>query len=285
MNGLYTNELYAIVLFEGNPLINPAEALATFRLEMEKRGLPTTSPHQTLDFVLILGPDELFITVTSIGKPLEADILAPTLNSLFTKMICADGSQHVQGHSSHVLVEVRNGHSPGMPLGHSLNEFKLRADVMGEICCHLAALPGARAVYWPISNELVPAEKFDTICDYQHPNMLMVHPRFYFAESVPGYEGTPMGFVTLGVIEYLGREIVMSPAPVPYWELQDGALVFIRMMLGGYVFPHGSVFGPDDKEYLYQVEHIDDNFGADALQEPHYRLTLLHSKEHTYSLS
>ncbi len=292
MAGKFTNQLQAAILFDGVEPVCPSLALNPLRMEMLEKNIPLSITQESEDFVLLMGPDDLFITVGFHSNPAELSVFEATLRSSFVNIAMSDARERVTRHRSHVIVEVRHGVLPdmsddpkysgfleeiGMPKpGHSLAAFRLRCDVMAAICRHIIAHQPASAVHWVPSNLLVAGEHFTSFSEPDHPGMLTVHASLYGHDTIPGYKEAPAGFFTQGASDYIGREIHMTPAPIPWPELYETALAFIRLAISenGYVIPDDDTFGPESGAFSYRVRHIEAG-DADAVSpDAHYQLTL-----------
>jgi hypothetical protein len=169
--------------------------------------------------------------------------------------------------------------------GASLGEFSLRIDILGEICRQLLKVQPASLVHWTQSNMLIAGELFTALLDRKHPSMLTVHPKLFSGPPLPGFEETPAGLLTLGAADYIGRGIYVAPAPIPWFELYEIALSFMRVALvpGGYVVPDDETFGPESKAFSCLVRHLEAAAHPMGMREPAYALTLRHSAKHGYT--
>ena len=301
MSAKYTNNLQAAVLYKGKAEICPEAFLIPFLEAMHEKGLPL-APAQTSDtYALFLGPDELHISVSYLDHPANHGVFVNTLRSKLTNMLMEDAPTRVQCHSSHVLIEIWHGVLGGVTdkpeiadflneidlpqPGHSLEAFNLRCNILAEICRHLTRLPSASAIHWTQSNMLIAAEQIEGFIDQVRPGMLTVHPVLYGGDAVPGHDEPPVGLMTLGAADYIGREIHVVPAPVPWVDLYETALAFIRVaiMPNGYVIPDDDTFADETGEFSYRVRHLE---GAETVSPdgaPCYQLSLMFSKEHNYT--
>jgi hypothetical protein len=132
---------------------------------------------------------------------------------------------------------------------------------------------------------LIPGKTFASFLDHPHPNMLTVHPKLFGAPAVPGFKETPAGLLTLGAADYIGREIYVAPAPIPWIELYETALAFMRIALApkGYIIPDDETFGPESGEFSYLVRHLKPEEHPLQMREPVYALMLRFSNKHAYT--
>jgi len=300
MDGKYTNNLQAAILFEGGGRICPPMHLNHFRMEMLNRGIPLNIIQESQDFVFMAGPGDLRIMVTYFDRPADRAVFEPTLGSAVTTILMKDARERVRRHTAHVLVEVNHGVFAGASdnpqlaelfsrigmkrPGASAGEFNMRVDVLGEICRHLLSVQPATVIHWTQSNMLIAGERFTSFLE-QHPGMLTVHPKLFGAEPMPGFSEIPAGLLTLGAADTMGREIYVVPAPVPWIDLYNAVLVFMRIALmpNGYVIPHDDTFGPEGGGSSYLVRHLPAEAHPMAMREPLYELTLRFSQEHHYT--
>lgn len=300
MTGKYTNNLQAAILYEGGGEICPPVHLNPFRMAMLNKQIPLAIVQEGRNFVFMRGPRDLEISVTYNPHPAEVAVFQPTLGSAITNMLLPDGKERVRRHTAHVLVEIHHGvlggvsddpkiagflSQIGMQPGASLGEFNMRVDILGEICRHLLKVQPASVIHWTQSNMLIAGEKFTSFLDQPHPSMLTVHPKLFGAPVVPGFKEVPAGLLTLGAADYIGREIYVAPAPIPWIELYDTAMAFMRVALmpNGYIIPDDETFGPESKEFSYLVRHLKPEEHPMQMPEPVYALTLRFSKKYSYT--
>lgn len=301
MTGKYTNNLQAAILYEGGGEICPPVHLNAFRMEMLNRQIPLSIVQENRNFVFMRGPGELQIMVTYHPRPAAVAVFEPTLGSAVTSLLMPDARERVRRHTAHVLVEIHHGVLAGAMddpkvsgflsqigmkrPGATLGEFNKRVDVLGEVCRHLLKVQPASVVHWTQSNMLIAGEKFPAFLDQPHPNMLTVHPKLFGAPEMPGFKEVPAGLLTLGAADYIGREIHVAPAPIPWFELYDAALAFMRVALApkGYVVPDDETFGPESGEFSYLVRHLPAEEHPMGMREPTYALTLRFSQKHGYT--
>jgi hypothetical protein len=169
--------------------------------------------------------------------------------------------------------------------GHSLSAFNKRVDLLGEVCRWLQKEKPASVIHWTQSNMLLPAEKMDAFFGQQNPGMLTVHPILLAGEPVPGHAELPVEILTLGAADFLGREIHIKPAPIPWMDLYESALAFIRLaiMPNGYVIPDGDTFGIESGEFSYAVRHLDGVSQPTVTDTPLYELKLQFHRKHNYT--
>lgn len=301
MGGKFTNNLQAAILYDGGGEIHPSIHLNPFRIAMLAKEIPLNIVQESRNFVLMMGPGELQILVTYHDRPADPAPFQGTLGSAITGLLMNDAHERVHRHTAHVLVEIHHGvlggatdnakiagffEQIGMKRpGASLREFNMRVEILGEICRHLLKVQPASAVHWTQSNMLIAGEKFVSFIDQSNPGMLTVHPKLFGADPVPGFKELPAGLLTLGAADYLGREIYVAPAPIPWFELYEASLAFMRMALlpSGYVVPDGDTLGPENGEFSYLVRHLKAEEHPLGMQEPTYALTLKFSRTHGYT--
>ncbi len=300
MNGKYTNSLQAAILYDGKADVWPSMDLNNFRMAMLERGIPLKITQEAATFAFMMGPEEIQLTVTYYDKPADHAVFAQTLKSAATRLIVPDAIQRVLRHQSHVLVEIQQGvfggvdgdpqiskmfDDIGFPRpGHSLAAFNKRVDLLGEVCRWLQKEKPASVIHWTQSNTLLPAAKMDAFLDRQNPGMLTVHPILVAGETVPGYDELPVEILTLGAADFIGREIHIKAAPIPWMDLYESALAFIRLaiMPNGYVIPDGDTFGIESGEFSYLVRHLDGGARPTVTDTPLYELKLQFHRKYNY---
>ncbi|MBB6466862.1 hypothetical protein HNQ96_002738 [Aminobacter lissarensis] len=301
MTGRYTNNIQAAILYEGGDEIHPSLHLNAFRMEMLNRQLPLKVVQEDRNFVLMAGPGEFRILVTYFARPADVAVFAPTLGSAVTTLLMPDARERVRRHTAHVLVEVHHGVMGGVTdkpeiagffnqigmqrPGATLREFNMRVEILGEVCRHLLKVQPASVIHWTQSNMLVAGEQFTAFLNQQQPSMLTVHPKLFAGKPVPGFSETPAGVLTLGGADYIGREIYVAPAPIPWVDLYEAALAFMRVALvpNGYIVPDDETFGPENGDYSYRVRHLAAEQHPIGMREPSYALTLRFSRQHSYT--
>ena len=300
MTGKYTNKLQAAILFEGGRPICPPLHLKAFMEDMAARDIPLRMPQENQAFALMIGPGDLYISVAYNNGPAQEAVFANTLRSAFTKRLMPDAAERVRRHTSHVLVEIWHGAlggvsddekignmlgELGMRPGHSLGEFNFRVHVLGEVIRHILQVQPASAVHWTQSNMLLAGDKIEAFLGQEHPSLLTVHPILVAGPPVEGFDELPVAVMTLGARDYIGREIYIPPVPVPWLDLYESAMAFLRLaiMPNGYVIPDGNTFGPESGEFSYRVRHCEGAESPVPDGGPCYELTLLFSKKHGYT--
>lgn len=301
MSGNYANRLQAAILYDGRSNICPGLHLNTFRMAMLNNDIPLKIVQESRDFVLMMGPKDLQITVTYHDNPADHAVFQQVLGSPVTELLFPGAAECVSRHQSHVLVEVQHGvlggvtdnpeiksffETIGMPRpGNSLEDFNSRVDILAQICASLQKEVAASAIHWTQSNTLVSPDKMDMLLDQSNPRFVTVHPYLYGAERIPGFDETPAGIHTIGAADYIGRELHVTPAPLPWFELYDNALALVRLALmrDGYVVPDGDTFGPETGEFSFLVSHLDGVERKSASGKPVYELSLLYHKKYNYT--
>jgi len=301
MTGRYTNNIQAAILYEGGDEIYPSLHLNAFRKAMLERQLPLNVVQEDRHFVLMRGPGEFQILVTYFPRPADVAVFAPTLGSAATTLLMPDARERVRRHTAHVLVEVHHGVLGGVTdnpdiaglfsqigmqrPGATLREFNMRIEILGEVCRYLLKVQPARAIHWTQSNMLIAGEQFTAFLDQPQPSMLTVHPKLFAGEPVPGFNEQPAGLLTLGGADYIGREVYVAPAPIPWIDLYDATLAFIRVAIqpNGYIVPDDETFGPENGDYSYRVRHLAADQHPIGMREPCYALTLRFSRQHSYT--
>ncbi len=301
MSGKFTNNLQAAILYEGGGEIHPSIHLNPFRMAMLAKEIPFKIVQENRNFAFMMGPGELQIMVTYYDHPANPAAFEGTLGSAITGILMSDARERVRRHTAHVLVEIHHGvlggavdnaqmagffDQIGMKRpGASLREFNMRVEILGEVCRHLLKVQPASAIHWTQSNMLIAGEKFLPFLDQAHPSMLTVHPKLFGAEPMPGFKELPAGLLTLGAADYLGREIYVAPAPIPWFELYEISLVFMRMALmpNGYVVPDGDTLGPESNEFSYLVRHLNADEHPLGMREPVYALTAKYAEKHGFT--
>lgn len=298
--GKYTNVLQAAILYDDKANIWPSRDINNFRMAMLQRGIPLNITQESPTFAFMMGAYELQITVTYYDKPADHAVFGQALLSPSMKILAPDAEKRVQRHRSHVLVEIQQGVLGGVtndpriskmfadigfkPAGGSLDEFNMRVDILAEICRYLQKEKSASLIHWTQSNTLIPGEKLDAFLQLPNPGMLTVHPYLFAAEEMPGYEELPVEIVTVGAADFIGREIHMQAAPIPWMELYDSALAFIRLaiMPNGYIMPDRDSFSIETGEFSYAVRHLDGVSEPTITNKPVYQLKLQFHKKYNY---
>ncbi len=300
MTGNYTNNLQAAILFDGKPNICPSIHLNNFRMELLELDIPLKIVQESRTFALMVGPNDLQISVTYNDNPANHAVFGNTLKSGLTNLMMKDASERVQRHSSHVLVEIQHGvlggatdnleissflKEVGLPQpGHTLSAFNLRIDMLATAIRHIIKVHPASAIHWTQSNMLVAGEKIEQLLEDDRPGLLTVHPIIFGTKAIPGSKDLPVGIATLGAADYIGREIQVVPAPVPWFDLYQTVMAFIRLaiMPNGYIIPDKDTFAPEGADFAYRVNHLSGNESPLPDGSPCYQLTLLFSTSHNY---
>ncbi|MCZ7471959.1 hypothetical protein M0412_02670 [Agrobacterium sp. O3.4] len=299
MIGKYTNQMQAAILLDGDIASSPLPDLAKqFQTVFNRLGIGLTCPAISPAYVQMFGPNDLQIAVEFMTGPADHGVFAPTLGSPISNMLVPDAAERIRRHKAHILVYVQHGvfggvmqekgiadlfnqigmHQPG----HSLAEFLERIRALSIACETICASTPARLVHWTQSNMVFPAESFTTFVE-EPIGPLTVHPRIYSEAPPRGTTEQCIGIHTLGAADYIGREIHMEAAPVPWTELYAGALSFIKIAThkNGYIIPDNDTFGIEDDSVSFRVRHVEAN--AEQGLPDHYQLTLRYSREHGYT--
>lgn len=300
MEGKYTNKLQAALLFDTEANISRAMHLQEFRMAMLEKNIGLKVAQQDETFALFVGQDELYVSVAYYNHPADHGVFGQTLQSGVTNMLCKDAANVVQRHRSHVLVEIWHGalgtvtddpqiagflDKIDMPRpGHSLGSFNKRVDVLIEVCRHIMTVQPASAIHWTQSNLMFAGDAAPALLVPEHPGLLTVHPILFSVEKVPGFETIPVGLMTIGATDYIGREIHIEPAPIPWLDLHQAAVSFIRLAIlpNGYIIPDGDTFGIDTNEFSYRVNHLNSEDTDSPNGQPSYRLSLLFHEKYDY---
>lgn len=298
MIGKYTNQMQAAILLEGNIPSSPLPDLVKqFQTVFNRLGIPLTCPGMSSSYVQMFGPNDLQVTVEFITGPADHGVFAGTLGSPISTMLVPDAAERIRRHKSHLLVYVQHGvfggvirekgisslfdelgmHQPG----HSLAEFLERIKVLSIACETICTGMPASLIHWTQSNMVFSPDNFTTLVG-EPIGPLTVHPCIYGEEPPRGTTGQYVGIHTLGAADYIGREIHVEAAPVPWPELYEGALTFIKIATqkNGYIIPDGDIFGIEDDSVSYRVRHVEAN--TEEGMPDCYQLTLRYSRQHGY---
>lgn len=298
MEGRYRNNFQAAILFDGRTPLSIDRAAQRIRLFCEMIGLPTRLGVHSETQAMILGPGEFQLHVEWIDAPAKREVFAPALGSFFNSMLAEDATQRIDRHGSHVLVSVQHGVLGGVAdnaelqgfldkigmfkRGHSLEDFRLRVRAMMTAVKAFAEQDVPSLVHLTQSDILFTSDKLGLFCEDEEALTPTVHPLLY--KQASEVEGAPpmLGFTTFGAADHFGYEIEVTPAPVPWLEQFNSALVLIRVatMKNGYIIPDGNTFGPEDGSTSYRVQHLE--AGANGARSPRIRISLIYSKPHGY---
>jgi hypothetical protein len=144
-----------------------------------------------------------------------------------------------------------------------------------KIANHLSQ---ASLIHWTSSDHLLTGEAFAKI-EGEPPSLLHIHPLLASAgENAKGQALIEMK--THGVAHFLDREVHVLPCPVPWPEIVDAILAFVKLALrvDGYVIPDGDTFSPQDDSVVYRVRHIAEGEKSGELAGPLYQFELLRSR-------
>ena len=234
MTGKYTNNLQAAILYEGGGEICPPVHLNAFRMEMLNRQIPLNIVQEARNFVFMRGPGELQIMVTYFPRPADAALFEPTLGSAVTTLLMKDARERVGRHTTHVLIEIHHGVLAGA--------FD-NPEAAGFLSQIGMPRPGTTQREFSMRVDIL-----GEVCRH------------------------PAGILTLGAADYIGREIYVAPAPVPWVDLYDTVLAFTRVALmpNGYIIPDDETFGPESGEFTYLVRHLKAEEHPMGMREPTY---------------
>ena len=255
-------------------LARPTNALETivrsFLSLMEAKegvrfNVPESNPGR---FYRLFGADEMMITFELVPNPGKMELFQQVLQSSMTGMMCPDVRARLAAHQAMILINVSHGtlgsvaNDPqiaamlqqiGMPQeGASLRQFKRRLDILrlaARVACdHASPL----LCHWIQSNQLVPPEILEGAGDA--PDMLHIHPWLFGAPQRAG-ETPQVSILTFGARHFIGREIVVEPTAIPFVDVFQVILAFLRVatMDNGYIIPDGDTFGPEDRSLSYRV--------------------------------
>lgn len=242
-------------------------------------------------FLRFFGANERMITIEQSEGRLNEPTFARTLASPLTRMMTPDAAARLAAHRSYTLIEVSHGAIPSAPeldaliaqLGvqetvHQPHKFADRLEMAVTITGSVIAPRTPSLVHWTQSDTLTTPATFAELAKHDAPSLLHIHP--FLSGHVDERGRECAGFCTLGAEHFIGREIAVAPAPVPFAASLDFAMAFLRMAMSAdhYTIPHGETFGPSTDESM-AVRHLDaPQEGGPRL----FELTWLRSKEHDY---
>jgi hypothetical protein len=241
------------------------------------------------------GGQQLMIRLEFIDGPANHAAFAGTLSSPFTRMAVPDAEQVIKAHATHVLINVRHGVLPDLPVelaalvesvgikeGYSLPQFRERLDVCALLTRLAHDIGKASLIHWTQSNMILKPDAFDAFAASGVPSPLHVHPRIY-QEGESG--GKPsVGVITHGAQHFIGREIQVVTNTIPWVENFEAAMAFMKLALveNGYIIPDGDNFGVEGGDFSYRVKHVADTNTGEAATPGHYELELRYSRKHDY---
>jgi hypothetical protein len=247
-------------------------------------------------FYRLFGGNDVMITVEHVDRQAKLPLFEDALSSPFTNMGTPDARERLARHKSYILVQAHHGPIPptpealslieklGVPLsGHSLAEFRLRLALSGSLSTMAHRMGNATLVHWTPNDHLMKGDMFATLAVAPAPSLLHIHPLLFDGgESVDGRPQVEIR--TMGAQHFLGREIHVAANPVPWADVLDGILAFVKVgcLDRGYVVPDGDSFGPEGGAYSYRVRHIEKGEKSGGFEGPLYRLDLLSSQEHDF---
>lgn len=296
--GKFSTTLQSAILCDGEAQPDLPGLAESLRATLAAMGEPTNVVSAVPGFVHIVAARDLWMTVEHLPHPADHDAFTGALGSGFNQQIVPDAAERVARHRSHVLVNVQQGHLPSTPeldgmyatLGmevpyRTLPDFVHRAETLCLATNAMLAHPGASMVHWTQSNGLFRADRFFTVETMNAPSMPYIHPFLFGGDAVPGFDQVTAGIRTWGAADFVGREIVVAAAPVPWMDQMDGVVAFLQMATteNGYIVPDDDTFGPEGGEFSYRVRHFEADVPGAFLAEPHYRLTLERDDRHGYA--
>ena len=242
-------------------------------------------------FLRLFGANERMITIEQGAGRLKDAVFERTSGSAYTRLTAPEAGGAIAAHTSYTLIEVSHGAVPDVPeIAHLLAKLDMAdtvgqpekfvdrltmAETLAQACIELRR---PSLVHWTQSDTLMPPETFVRYAGDGAPSLLHVHP--FLGGHVDAAGAEHVGFCTLGAEHFIGREVIVTPAPVPAGALIQFAMAFIRMAHSPdhYVIPHGETFGPSGEEQM-AVRHLP---GMAEDGRRFFELTLLRSAEHDY---
>ncbi|MCD2171980.1 hypothetical protein [Rhizobium sp. C4] len=296
MTGKFTNRLQAVILYDGGNDISASAMLRSYCDTAQKMGQPFRIANPSM----MMGPNDLSVLVSY--SPHQADMskFGNALKSVWNFELSHQLEARVQRHRSHMVIDVFHGlHgivsdkpeiaefltkiNVGKP-GHSLRDFQQRAGLLAQIATHFQHLHPGSAIHWTQSDSLHEAGKFSTILADGQLLPLTVQPLICRATGTPKHRDDSIAVLTRGAADYVGREIFVPPAPIPWLERYFAALAFVDVanLQNGYIIPHESMFSIADGEFSYLVQHLDGGVSAAPTVAPVYSLELIFHKKYGY---
>src|SRR5437868_8754182 len=210
-------------------------------------------------FYRLFGSNHVMITVEHVDRQAKLPVFETALSSPFTNMGTPDARERLARHKSHILVEAHSGPLPptpevlslleklGMPaLGHTLAEFRLRMTLCGRLSTMAHRMGSATLVHWTPNDHLMKGDMFAKLAEVPAPSLLHIHP--FLFDGGESADGRPQVEIrTVGAHHFIGREIHVAATPVPWVDVLDGILAFVKVgcLDRGYVVPDGDTFGMD----------------------------------------
>lgn len=295
MTGKFTNRLQAVILYDGENEISASAMLRSYCDTAQKMGQPFRMANPSM----MMGPKDLSVLVSY--SPHQADMskFGNALKSVWNFELSHQLEARVQRHRSHMVIDVFHGmhgivsDEPEIAEfltkinvrkpGHSLRDFQQRAGLLAQIATHFHHLHPGSAIHWTQSDSLHEAGKFSTILADRQLLPLTVQPLICHVTGTPIDRDDAIAVLTRGATDYVGREIFVPPAPIPWLERYFAALAFVDVanLQDGYIIPHESTFSIEDGEFSYLVRHLDG--GVSPTNAPVYSLELIFHKKYGYT--
>lgn len=247
-------------------------------------------------FYRLFGSNDVMLTVEHIEGLAKLPLFEDALSSPFTNIGTPDARERLANHKSYILVAAHHGAIPptpealslieklGVPLpGHSLAEFRLRLTLSSKLSAMAHCMGNATLVHWTPNDHLMRGDMFAKMAGAPAPSLLHIHPLLFGGgESADGRPQIEIR--TLGAQHFIGREIHVAANPVPWVDVLDGILAFVKLGCHdrGYVIPDGDTFGPEGGAYRYRVRHIEKGQESGGFEGPLYRLDLLLSQKDNF---
>ncbi len=246
-------------------------------------------------FYRLFGSKNVMLTIEYVEGRAQTHLFEPSLRSSFTQIITPDARDRIAAHKSHIIFGVHHGSMPptgeigdllkklGAPrLGASLPAFRQRLSLCWALTSIANIIARASLIHWTSSDHLLTGEAFAKI-EGKPPSLLHIHPILLGAGE--NAKGQPMVEIkSHGVAHFLGREIHILPCPVPWPELMETILAFMRLAMldKGYVIPDSDTFSPEDGSVAYRVRHIAEGAKSGDFDGPLYQFDLLYSQALNY---
>ncbi len=298
MSKLYPENIQCAVLFDRKNAVKVADIIQKFG-EVQRAKSSTEYkllPNNSQNFAMLVGPNELTVTIEFLDEPADLAVFGPTLASSFTQMIIPNALDVISSSKSYILINVRNGITPTTAIpdnyfetlkmqrpGHSIDEFTARLKLCGLITLLTHDLGKSVLIHWGQSDMLFRPGSFEKIVLDETPGIINLHPHSFEVETAAGGQET-VGFSTFGAAHFIRREITVRANPIPWLENLLATVFFIRLawQKNGYVIPNGDVFGPESGECSYRVHHIHETNSGEVQTDARYELELMMHKEHNF---
>ena len=298
MQEQYPREIQSCIMYDGNVVPNLLALSIGFctQLSLLHSVVAQPVPHQCSEnFVLIMGQNDLHITIEYIPAPANRDVMKSAMNSSFVRIGLPDVETLVDAQKSHILINVRHGVMPKMDVltdlmqqldmpeqGADLESFMVRLNACALLTKEFCKLDPL-LIHWGQSDKLIKPEFYLAQTEMPMPCTLNVHP-FLYGQSQNSDGSFNMGLRTFGIKHFIGREVIVLPSPVPWLEVWLNCLVFLNVATSpnGYIIPHGDTFGDEDGIMSMSVSHIEANTQAAESADPHYQLRVIKNTKHNY---